>query len=727
MSWTASRPPVARALTAVLAAALLGALPAATAATAQTTPDGGDDRAVRLVITELQAVLGPGAVADAPSDDEGDLPTSPRLRARVLIEHTGRVPLGDLALVTEVFPAASSRSALRSALDTDGGLDGATSVHIDEQPLEDLVLEPGQIVGVDVVLDVEDIRWEEDGGVHPLRLALTRGASVLDEVRSAAVWLAAPVERPLWTAAVWPFDEAPWREAGGTYPRGVDGAVRPGGALDAQLRAVERHPGTGVVLAPPAHLLEDLRDRAGGYTRTERRDGGALETRRVAGDDEAARRSNELLGRLRVALEDGANPPLARPYADADLGSLAADEDTRSLAGELARAGRDRLDAAGQRVTEPRAFLLPRGAGPQALDLVPADTVVVPYRAIEGPDPAADPTLPSPVRDVTSAGGRPVTVLVADPYVTELLRVNGSTARAPLRAHRVLLETAMTYFETPGAEARALAVLPPEGWAPSAELAQRLLLGLDSAPWLTLVGPAEVVARAQPGPPGVLRPADAPAVDAADRARVRTALGDLEAVWRARRGGLTAVDDDDGRIADRDPAALRDELLRATSRWYPPGSTVREGLLADVEGAVRETLDSVTLADGGTVTLTAETGTIPVTLALGEGGPIDVRVEVASQARLTWPEGASTEVIRLQPGTTQTVSFATRALSTGDFSVTVRVTDPSGRLELDRTALSVRSTAVAGPALAIIAGLVVVLLAVGLLRRPTRRALKVVR
>lgn len=699
------------------------------------------DGPVRLVLSELDAVLGPGSRPETVAGPDGAPPPGgaqdaeaedeQALELRALVEHTGEAAIGDLTLVVEVYPAESTRSGLRTALDRTDTLGGLDASHVHEEPVRDGdPLEPGDVAGVDITIPVDDISWAEGGGVHPVRVALVRGASVVDEVRTAAVWLAAAVDRPLLTAAVWPFDEEPWRDAGGTYPRGVDAELRPGGALDAQLRAVERHPDAGVLLAPPAHLLEDLRDRAGGYVRTERTDGGALETRRVSGDDVSAQRSSELLGRLRVALDDSRSGPLARPYADADLGALTADESARALAGELARAGRDRLESFGQRIPEQRSYLLPPGSGPAALDLVPADTVVVPYGAIEGPDPASDPTLPSPVRDVTSAGGRPVTLLVADPYVTDLLRA--PIGRSPATAaHRVLVETAMIHFEAPGASQRALAVLPPEGWAPSPEVAQRLLRGLGDAPWLSLRDARDVAVSAQRGPATSLLGATDPTLSADDLARVTRVLGDLESVWQARIGTLAAAEvdetEDDGTIYARDPAALRDEVLRATSRWYPSGSTTRAALLADVATAVDRTLASVELVSGTSVTLTSDAGTIPVTLQRSEGGPLDVVVEVASQARLTWPEGSRSEVIRLEPGTTQTVSFATRALSTGEFSVTVRVTDPSGRLEFDRTNLSVRSTAVSGPALAIIGGLVVALLAAGLVRRRPARPLEVVR
>ena len=107
-----------------------------------------------------------------------------------------------------------------------------------------------------------------------------------------------------------------------------------------------------------------------------------------------------------------------------------------------------------------------------------------------------------------------------------------------------------------------------------------------------------------------------------------------------------------------------------------------------------------------------------------------MRVQIDSQGRLDWPAGRESETLSLDDGATQTVSFPTSALSTGTFPVTVRVTDPSGRIEFDRTTLSVRSTAIAGPALLIVGGVAVLrLLAAAVRRRPRRRdrSLEVVR
>ncbi|MTV25301.1 hypothetical protein FTX61_07750 [Nitriliruptoraceae bacterium ZYF776] len=714
----------ARAITGALAAALLAGLVAAPA-----TPAAGqqsDGPQVRLTLSAMRGVLGPGAVVPGdPSADE--LPERPTTRSdldlRVLIENTGSTPVDELRLVVEVHPAAGSRGELRAALDGDGPTTDPIHVHGTDVRDGGTVL-PGVITGIEDVTASADIPWADDGGVHPLRLAVVRGTEVLDEVSTAVVWLNEPPSEPLQLAAVWPLDGPPWRTAGDQYPTGVDRAIRPGGRLDAILRAVEQHPDADVLLAPTAHLLEDLRDRADGYVLAERVDGGALETRQIGADEPSAEDAARTLERVRVLSEAQTHDPLARPYADADLTALLGRDDRlRELAGELASAGRQRLSRLLEGRADPSAFLLTTPFSPEVLDLIAADVIVAPYTGVDGPDPRTDPTLPDPVRDVRSAGGRPVTLLVADPYLSDLLATLPAGG-AVVATQRVLAETAMVFHEAPGTADRALVMLPPEGWSPTVDEAQRLLGALADATWLELTNPRTMDATAVRGGTTSLATVEGDPLPAAAAAELSRTLADLDAVSRARPPDV-------GELDGRSLARLRDELLRSTSRWYTGAARAEaDALVRDVRSAIDATVGELTIASGTQITLTASEGSIPVTLQRTRGGPIEVRVQIDSQGRLDWPAGRESETLSLDDGATQTVSFPTSALSTGTFPVTVRVTDPSGRIEFDRTTLSVRSTAIAGPALLIVGGVaVLLLLAAAVRRRPRRRdrSLEVVR
>jgi hypothetical protein len=66
------------------------------------------------------------------------------------------------------------------------------------------------------------------------------------------------------------------------------------------------------------------------------------------------------------------------------------------------------------------------------------------------------------------------------------------------------------------------------------------------------------------------------------------------------------------------------------------------------------------------------------------------------------------------------IEVPVRSGASGRFPVTVRVTDPTGERLLADTVISVRATAVARPALALIAATVLVLTVVGTLRQRRR-------
>lgn len=149
-------------------------------------------------------------------------------------------------------------------------------------------------------------------------------------------------------------------------------------------------------------------------------------------------------------------------------------------------------------------------------------------------------------------------------------------------------------------------------------------------------------------------------------------------------------------------------------------------MIRAVQRTVDEAFGEVSLA-AASVTLTSDTGEVPVTVLRDRGGPLLVSVHVESQGRLRWPEGRTSQILELEEGGSTTLSFPTRAVTTGTFPVTVTITDPSGVQILARESLSVRSTSLSRPALTLMAALVIVLLLIGSLRRPDHPRLAVVR
>jgi hypothetical protein len=718
---------------------------------AQTVDDPAPD--VRLTLSHITGVLGPGSVLPPPEDDVvpptedtpeagedvGDEPTGTAgtgepsgdastveeatqpLRAadlddtlaiRALIENVDDVPVDALRLVIEIYPPALTRGLLRQALNGDPR---GSPLHVHSPELRDGgVLGPGEIAGIEDTFEPDEVAWADGfGGVHPVRIAVVRGTAVLDELVTAVVWLAELPTEPVLTSIVWPVDGQPWRGPDGVYPTGADRELRPGGRLRTLLTAAETWGQQGLTLAPAAHLLEDLADRSDGYVVEAREGGGPLERRQVNAEDGGAQLATVALRRIREVVAEMDAPPVSGVYAGAHLpGLLAGDDTTGELAAIAAVDGRRRLQLQLGREVDGTTTLLDGPVDPASLDLIPGEAVILPYAATTGLGLGPDPAIPPAVRPVRAASGRLLTALVADPYLSEALATSPNPAGPTAEVQRVVAESAMAYLTAPNQAGRSLIVQPPPLWDPSLTVAGGTLEGLRQATWLDLQPPSVVANRAARGdPPVELRPVDLPDAEAV------TALGEVS---RDLDAAVGAAPEATGRLGERPTGDLRDDLLRSTSHWWAPDEPSAAGLVRAVRSDVDEAFGTVTIAAGG-VTLTSDTGQVPITLQRTEGGPLVVVVEVLSQGRLLWPDGRRSEPIVLEPGESQTVTFTTSSVSTGTFPVTVRVSDPTMTRELGTATLSVRATAISGTALTAIAVIVLILLLLGTLRRRDRR------
>lgn len=701
-------------LAALAAPLLLGVAPAA----------ASESTDVEIRLTSLTGVLAPeeadaddddadeeAGAEDAGGEDVGGVMSAltttsgpgEDLELRLLVHNRGEEPVDGLRVVVEVHPAVADRAELGAVFDGDGPASTAT-VH--QQDVRELApIEPGEVAGIEEELTPEHVPWAEEGGVHPLRISLVRGAEVLDELTTAVVWLGEVSGEPLLTTLVWPISDEPWRVAQSAYPAGSQRDVRRGERLDTLLRGLELRDEPGVLLAPAPHLLEDLADQATGFVELVRREDGTRGKRELEPDGERAQRAAVTLHRLRELAAEAPHQPVAGAYAEADLvGLLRHGGALRELAGELATEGRSRLQRDIERSVDTSTFVLNAPITPEVLDLMPSQHLLV------APEVIDDPPDDARIHQMRSPSGRPLTLSVGDPRISQLLA--DTEQGGQLTAQRILAETAATYFAEPDVPDRTVALHPPLDWDPDPELVHALLQGIEDAPWLELVSPAQLVGSAQraPGTVELAEPADERLPhDVAEQ--LITALDDLQAAVES--WPVSAEE-----APDRSRREMRTTLLRSTSRLLDPELEATP-LIRDVQSDIDGFFGDVEVASGSQVTLTSESGQVPVTVRRTRGGPVTVRVEVDSQGLLVWDDRQSDDIV-LADDEAHTVSFETRALGTGTFPVTVVVTDATGTRELERTTLRVRSTAVSGPALSATGVLVLVLLLVGALRRRPR-------
>lgn len=677
---------------------------------------------------------------------------------RLLVEQRDAASWQRLTVTATLHAQLGSRSALRAALA--GGLQPAAlrTIAVDLQG----PFAPGNVVRIDGAIPLDGLTFPAGvGGVHPLRFAVLADGVELARIDTAIVRLATGVTRPLLTSLVWPVDAAPSRGPDGHIEPGFDVLTGPGGRLDTLIRAtgtIER----GVVLAPAAHVLEDLdrRERQGATdevppgdapdatgTQSDRSDGGPLGTppsadegRGPAGPgprdpsseqvpDEGARRAGLLLARLREAILRLPDAPVTTPYGDADLaGLMATGAAGRDLAELAASQGRARLDALTARASS-RVIVLHDVSDPHVLDLFPSGLFLLPFTAFDLPPLALDLPLDDAVRRVRSPAGRDVPVVIADPYLTEAL--GASTRAAPrdpvLAAHELLVRAAMVFFEAPGRSGRSLLLLPPPDFDPDPRFAAMVLAGFATSPWLTPVGPVAMLEAA----PTLLEPVlIAPMPTSTLSSRVVRGLE----VTRAQRDLLVgAVDVDalvasgatvrpDGSVAipleGRLLEEIDDELLRAVS-WAFRDDPERSIILLDGARAAIDRAFGTPLLTVLDLTLTDRDGRLPLAVTSTSSLPLRLRLELDAPAALTWPEG-TLRMLSLAPGGEQGLEFAVRSGPTGSFPVTVTVTDPTASRVLAVETVAVRATALARPALTGMAALIVALTIFGTIRQRRR-------
>ena len=266
-----------------------------------------------------------------------------------------------------------------------------------------------------------------------------------------------------------------------------------------------------------------------------------------------------------------------------------------------------------------------------------------------------------------------------------------------LVAHQFLAELAQIYFDLPGArQARGIVVVPQ--LTPSSTLFLRTVLnGLRSSSILSPSTVGALFSTLSVGANG--EPRDLSLAEQRINAGSLTA----RAVNRAYASLNTVTS-----IAPSDSAllsSLGDSVLLGESTNL--SSDVRAELLAAPGAELDVMRSSLGLSGTKSITLTSLTGTIPITISYsGAPGPMHVDLKMSS-SELTFPSGASRELVLTKKDTALEVKVSTR--TSGSFPLRIELTSPSGDVQLFVGTFTVRSRAVTGVAIALSLGALVVL------------------
>ena len=459
------------------------------------------------------------------------------------------------------------------------------------------------------------------------------------------------VAEPLRVAWVWPLAERAPVSPGGGPSAGLTRAVAPGGRLARIAAALPDADGEPITLdADPATIQT---------------------WSRVAEEADAP------VGFDRVRSAFGAQPHLEAPFVPIDLPAFAA-AGLGDLAGSEWAGGAEAIRRATGTDASVRIVRAAPLDGPAIGDLrtrgvtqllVPSGSLVT--NVVPNLTPARPFTL--------SSGNASLPAAQIDDGLSALFERPGSPA---LRAARLLGGLSVVALELPS-QRRGLVVAGSRGWRPTTDALDAVLTGLQANPVLLPVTAAnlfeDVPAERVNGRPVVRRPSAPgaprlPVPAAALRATLarvdafRAFAGDGEATFTATQHLLLSPSSRAGRTEGR-------AQLRAAN-------ATMDAFIAQVRAPVSRTLR-----------VTARRAQVPLSFQNDTGQPLQVRLRLRSD-RLEFPEGDD-RIIDLPPNNT-TVQITVVSRSSGSFPLTLSITSVDGRVLIERSRVTVRSSIVSG-------------------------------
>lgn len=502
---------------------------------------------------------------------------------------------------------------------------------------------------------------------------------------------------------LWPVADWPARSAGGVLlddrtPR----ELSPGGRLDRIVDIGAAAPRTVSWVADPA-LLQTARVMTEGYQVVS----GASVVIGDRGDDAAA---------WLDALKSGSAGSDLRvlPYADNDAAAVRRAEMPTDVVRAITMAEPYAVAALDSAVTS-TVYWAPFGRlDRRTSDLLASSgirTVVLSSSAL----PLVDPAVPtsSGLTTISTSTGSLQAVVVDDGLSTALALPQTTRSEALLARQRFLAETALIAVGLPDdAPSRTVVAAPADiRWNPSPVLMNALLRATASAPWLSRHSLTELLDE---GPSAT--------------ARERGGYGD-----RARESELTEeYMDSVRRVQDQlatftavleNPAPLTEQyanaLLRAESAAWRSEPATGELLVDSVRIGLRNQIAKVRVLSEGTITLSGDSGLVPVTIANDLDRAVTVGVQLRSSPDLRL-ESAPLTGIRIEPGRLASVELQARVIGGRELAVRVQLLTPEGESFGEPARITIASTAYARAAAWVVGiafAAIVVFVVVGVTRR----------
>lgn len=492
------------------------------------------------------------------------------------------------------------------------------------------------------------------GGVYPVAAALLAGGTVIDRLVTHLILLPTGSEaEPLRVAWVQPF--------------GSDPALSPEGTVE--FEAGEK--------STLAELAEALAAADVPFTAVP-----VPETLDALSSDRAG---EAILDDLQRALSG--QQVIAGPYVDVDVDTLARPGLDQELVIQRRR-GADVLEGLGL-TPDFRTWSVDESMGDAGLARLQdafVDRLIIAEERLEPLDLPLDRTLTSPF-SLDAGQGEAVAAVEVEAGLSRHFEQGGDQV---LAGRHLVADMAFLFYERPGLEVRGVTVRPPEGWAATAPFLETVFDALAGTPILRAVTVEELFRSVEP-----LEESDG---DTVIRRRLGgTSGGAIVAPERllGARASIASLESMLGPVNGRTDLL---ERLVLVSQAEGLNETMRATYLDGVEAQITERLGTVSVVEGGGYRLTAQEGTIPLTLQRDANHPVRISLVLASE-KIDFLDGDDATPGRLQrelvlDEATTSLTIRVRTRTGGEFPLLVSITTPDGGREVSRTSLTVRS----GPA-----------------------------
>lgn len=585
------------------------------------------------------------------------------------------------------------------------------------------VLEPGDQASFEIVVPLNDLPLGRDGVytvmVEVLGSTGTSGVSRQGGVRTFLPWMGSE-SNPIDLVWLWPLADYPAQEANGVLlNEGIPRSLAPSGRLDSLLNIAARNSSKISWIADP-ELLQVTRDVSDGY---QVRSGDSISV----GD--LSQEAGQWLARLDQALvvsresevgssATGRLPIRVTPYADIDASAVTRSGQDTDVVRATTAAAVVASSVLGESV-EGTLYWAPSGRLNKKTGGLLASsgvrTVILRGTAL----PPSDPTIISTGLGVlgTTFGG--MNAVLIDPGLSSTLSLpQTSESNAILMRQRFLAETVLLSQLIPSESTSRMIVAGPQDirWNPSSDALNSLLDATGRVPWLNSASLSELLTENSTDIPrkrvGYGPRAQGAELPATYIQKVQEANEEL--------ASLTAVLDNPGGITD----AYAEAILRAqSSAWRLEPATGVE-LVSSISVSLQEQINKVYALSEGTITLSGESGLVPVTIAndLDRSVTVGVQLRGFPTARL---ESDPLYEITIEPGKKVSVELEATVVGGRTLSAGVQLLTPEGqdfglpaRIELVSTAYARAAAWVIGAAFAAI----VLFVVVGITRRVHKAA-----